>query len=233
MTIARAGLALLATTVLACSPGNHAETKQATPVPSLDPARPLPSPLPAVVARVNGQPIALAQILPLAKTALDRLGTNARDAVVPVVMRSSLEKYVERELLLQEALARKISADAHAVDWAYDQARRGYPDEAAWTGYLATQGTVPQEFRAELRAQQTIAALTRQELQAAPIAAWEVRAAYDANPLAFAPKGAQQPPSFEAARADVELALRLSKQGAIMSALVARLREKARIELFL
>jgi hypothetical protein len=233
MTIARVGLSLLAVSFLACSQAKRAEPPKATPSTGADMARPLPNPLPAVVARVNGRPIALAEILPLAKLALTRLPEPEREKSLPSVLRTSLQSYVDRELLLQEALARGLSADRHAVDWAYDQARQRYPDDAAWTDFLARQGATPQSFRAELRAQQTIAALVEQELLMVPVSAEEVRAAYDANPLGFGPAGATTPPSFESVRGDVENALRLSKQGPVLAALAARLRARARVELLL
>lgn len=232
MTTARVGLVLVAASVLACSPVKRAEAPPAATSP-VDPARPLPSPLPAVVARVNGRPITLEQILPLAKLALERMPASERDKDRPAALRQSLDLYVERELLLQEALARGISADRHEVDWAYDQARRGHPEEAEWTAYLATQGVTPQSFRSELRIQKTVAALLLKEILTAPIGADEVRAAYDADPLRFAPKGAQSALPFEEVRGEVEKSLRLAKQGPIAAALVARLRSKARIELLL
>ncbi len=196
MTIARVGLVLLAATAFACSRGKLSETPPATPTatPNADPARPLPSPLPEVVARVNGRPIALQQILPLAKAAFGKLSRSEQEKSLPLVLRNSLDIYVERELLLQEALARGISADTSAVDWAYDQARRDHPGEAAWMAFLQKQGSTPESFRAELRVQKTIAALIEQEVRTAPIPAQDVRAAYDENPFDFGPAGARTPP---------------------------------------
>jgi hypothetical protein len=206
---------------------------QATPTPTADPARPLPSPVPSVVARVNGRPIALTQILPLAKGALARLPRSEQDKNKPAVLRMSLERHVERELLLQEALARGIRADSRRVDWAYDRARQDHRDEVAWKEHLAGEGWTPESFRAELRAQQTIAALLEKEILAAPIRAEEVRAAYEADPRAFGPAGAEAPPRFEDVYAQVERSVRLSKQGPIAAAFVERLRARARIELLL
>ncbi len=233
MTIARAGLVLLAVSVSACSQGQRAETPRAVPTASADPSRPLPSPVPEIVARVNGRPITLAQIVPLAKAALGRVPPSGREGHKPAALRMGLDVYMERELLLQEALARGIKADARAVDWAYDQARRSHPDEAAWAAYLAQEGATPDSFRADLRIQHTIAALIQDEVLATPVTADEIRAAYDANPLGFAPAGAQTPPSLDSVHGEVEAAVRRAKQGQVAAALVARLRSKARIELLL
>lgn len=178
------------------------------PTPSPSPAntdlgRPLPSPVPEVVARVNGQPIRIGQILPIAKSELDRVSEADRDRKRPEVVRRALEQYVDRELLLQEALARGVRADSRQVDWAYDQIRREHADEKAWEEYLAQQGMDPQSFKAELRAQHTVAALVEQEVRAFPV-----------------PEAA-------------EAAVREGQRKAIHDALLGRLRGKARIELLL
>jgi hypothetical protein len=172
------------------------------PNAALDAARPLPSPVPEVVARVNGQPVRVEQILPLAKAELDRLADDQRDAKKPEVVRHALQLYVDRELLLQEALARGIRADAAGVDWSYDQLRREHPDEADWRDFLAKQGLDPQAFRTELRAQQTVKALVEQEVGRA--------------------LGGETDPARHA-----------EKLAEVQQALLARLRAKARIELFL
>jgi hypothetical protein len=169
---------------------------------ALDPARPLPSPIPDVVARVNGQPIRIYQILPMAKAELDRVSVAERDQRKPEVVRHALQQYIDRELLLQEALARGIQADSRTVDWAYDQLRREHADEDAWREFLAGQGMDPQSFRAELRTRHTVAALLDQELD-------------------------------RALGAEADPAARQQKQAEVQEALLARLRAKARIELFL
>jgi hypothetical protein len=165
MSATRAALAILVLLPAACS-----REPSAAPSPSsvaADPSRPLPSPLPDVVARVNGQPIRIHQILPMAKAELDRVSVADRDRKKPEALRHALQRYVDRELLLQEALARGVEADSREVDWAYDQMRREHADEAAWEEFLAGQGMDPQSLRAELRSQRTVAALLDQEARGA------------------------------------------------------------------
>jgi len=159
MDTTRAAVALLVLLPAACSRGPAAAPSSA----AADPARPLPSPVPEVVARVNGQPIRIQQILPMAKAELDRVSVADRDRKKPEVLRHALQRYVDRELLVQEALARGVEADSRDVDWAYDQMRREHPDEKAWEEFLAGQGMDPKTFRTELRTQQTVAALLEQE----------------------------------------------------------------------
>ena len=195
--VARAVPVLLVLVLAACSgpAGSRSEA-------ALDPARPLPSPVPDVVARVNGQPIRIYQILPMAKAELDRVSVPERDKRKPEVVRHALQQYIDRELLLQEALARGIQADSRDVERDYDQLRLEHADEEAWRDFLAGQGMDPQSFRAELRARHTVAALLHQELDRALGA------------------GADPP-------------ARQQKQAEVEQALLARLRAKARIELFL
>jgi hypothetical protein len=194
--------ALAAAVLLALAGCSRPAGSPAASPAALDPARPLPSPIPDVVARVNGQPIRIHEILPMAKAELDRASVAERDKKKPEVVRHALQQYVDRELLLQEALARGIQADSRAVDWAYDQLRREHGDEDAWKDFLAEQALDPQSLRAELRTRHTVAALLDQELD-------------------------------QALGAGADPAARQEKQAEVQRALVARLRAKARIELFL
>jgi hypothetical protein len=235
MSAARAGVAgILLVSAIACSQGKPPVPAGGNAAASADPSRPLPNPLPDVVARVDGRAISIWQILPLAKTELDGVPETEREKRRPEVLRRALDTYVERELLLQEALSRGIQADARAVDWSYDQMRREHADESEWRSFLGMRGYAsPQSFRAELRIRQTIDALVGQEVAGFPIPAEAIRAAYTADPSRFAPRGAASPPPFESVRGQVEAALRQAGRDAIVAGLLARLRARARIELLL
>jgi len=231
---ARVVAALVGMLLCACSrPGGRAA---ATPSPSPtaeDPARPLPSPVPSVVARINGQAIYLAQIVPIAKEELERVPLTERDGNKPLVLRRALGRYIERELLFQEAVARGIEADARAVGWAYDQARRQHRDEKGWEDYLTGRGMDARSFRTELRVQKTVDALLDDEVRRFEVPeAWS-RSAYDADPAAFAEPGDKAPPSFEKVRGRIEEAIRAERRGAILGDLLTRLRARAQIETFL
>jgi hypothetical protein len=210
-------------------PSPTAVASAATP----DPRRPLPLPLPEVVARVNGHEILMRQILPIAKSTLDKWKDDEREQHKPEALRSALERYVDRELLLQEAIERGISADTRKVEWAYDQIRQEHPDDREWTAFLLLQGLDPGSFKAELRAQHTVAALLADEARSYPVSEQEARAAYEANPMAYAPAGASAPPGFDAVRDRVEASVRQSQLQEVQKQLLARLRARARIERFL
>ena len=229
MTPTRAAVTILGLLLTGCS---GAPAPSPSPA-AADPGRPLPNPVPEVVARVNGQPIRIGQILPIAKSKLDRVLVADRERKKPEVLRRALEQYVDRELLLQEALARGMKADTRQVDWAYDQMRREHGDEKAWAAFLAEQGLDAQSFRAELRAQHTVAALVEQEVRTSPVTEAAARAAFEADPEAFGGEGKGSPPAFEVVRAEVEASVRQGQRTSILDALLGRLRGKARIELLL
>lgn len=235
MTARRAAIAIVWTiSALACSPGAAPQGAAASPSASpADPGRPLPSPVPEVVARVNGQAIRIGQILPVAKAQIERVTLGERSRRKPEILRAALAQYVERELLLQEALARGISADTASVQRAYDQMRRDHPDEREWAEALAKQALDPQSVKDELRSQQTVAALLQNEIATAPVSESEAREVWSSAPERFAPAGTTAPPAFEAVRGQVEAQVRQSRRDAIAAALLARLRAKARIEIFL
>jgi predicted transcriptional regulator len=129
------------------------------------------------VARVNGRPIRIQQILPMAKAALDRVSVAERDRKKPDVLRRALLEYVDRELLLQEAIARGVQADSREVDWVYDQMRREHADDRAWSDFLAGQGMDAPSLRVELRARHTVDALLDREAAGRPAERAEVQAA--------------------------------------------------------
>lgn len=167
------------------SPGLSSPTPEPGGPPLIDRVTPLPSPIPDIVARVNGQPIHLRQIVALAREGLDKSRDRERDK--PGAMRQAMHQYVVRELLLQEALARQITADPAALDQSYDDLRLRYRGDKAWADYLAAQGHTPQTFKEELRIRQTVQALLTQESLKVEVKEEEARAylAANSNPFGF------------------------------------------------
>lgn len=218
----------------ACSgapPPDEASASAARPTP--DPSRPLPLPLPDVVARVNGQEIRIQQILPLARVVLDKLPASDREDRKPEALRRALDDYVSRELLLQEALARGISADTRAVEMSFDMIHAEHPDEKDWQAFLTEQAMDAQTLKAELRVQHTVAALIAEEVRSWPVPEALAREAFAANPKGFGAAGATTAPTFAAVREEVEDAVRRQRVDEIQAELVARLRARAKIELYI
>jgi peptidyl-prolyl cis-trans isomerase C len=177
------------------------------------------------VARVNGRPIYLRQIVALAREGLEKSEDREKDK--PGALRQSMQQYVVRELLLQEALARRLSADEAALERSYDALRLRYREEEEWAKYLAAQGHTPQSFREDLRVQQTVQALVTNVSLEVGVSEEEARAYLAANPDAFGlgerltvsrilasvPEGTSAGPRAQA-RVRAELALARIRKGA-------------------
>jgi parvulin-like peptidyl-prolyl isomerase len=138
------------------------------------------------VARVNGDPIRLQQVLGLAKKGLRDSKDRQRD--MPGAVRQAMHQYVVRELLLQEAMARGVAADTKRVEAVYDHVRAGFKDEARWLESLAEQGLDAQSYRQEVRIQETVNALLAKVGQGITVSDEEVAAFFAANPRAVDPR---------------------------------------------
>ncbi len=200
--------------------------------PPEDPARPLPSPLPEVVARIDGQPVLFAQIVPMARREMEADGEAYEESDRNRAVRRALRRYIDRELLFQEARSRGIRADQRALDWAYDQARREHPGERAWVAFLAKEGLDPKSFKTEMRVQHTVSALLRAEAGELPVSDDEARSAYEADSAEFVGPGETAPP-FDDVAEEVKTILRQRKLDEVTNRLLERLRARARIETFL
>jgi parvulin-like peptidyl-prolyl isomerase len=147
-------------------------------------SKPLPSPVPSVAARVNGQAIPLRNVA-LAARQLGG-GKVPEDKTAPL-LREAMYKLITRELLFQEARARRLGADEKAMEQAYNEARVPYQDDSAWREFLFKQGFDEQTFRAELRIQYTVKSLLDQEAALVPDLATEpeMRDFYGTHPESF------------------------------------------------
>jgi parvulin-like peptidyl-prolyl isomerase len=172
---------LAALAVLLASPACSRGPAGPAPAPSsTDPSRPLPSPIPDVVARINGQPVHFISIVPLAKTTLD--AAPDREKARPTVLRAALDRYIGRELLFQEALTRGLQSDDAMIAKAYNQARLEHPDEQDWDDILRRQGLDQATFRTELRVQATLARLAEEEAsKVAPVSDEDAEAYYNSH----------------------------------------------------
>ena len=153
--------------------------------PEIDRVTPLPSPLPEVAARVNGQPIVLRMVRLLAEQGAPP--GKAPGNPEPGAYRQALQQAIIRELLFQEALKRNVAADDALVEQAYNEARVRFKDDKAWAAMLAGQGLDPQSYRAELRVHQTIQKLLGQVADEARVQATDQEAMtfYESHPAVF------------------------------------------------
>jgi peptidyl-prolyl cis-trans isomerase C len=185
VAVPRRLLPVLLSALVACARG-AAPGAGASPLPPpIDGGTPLPDPLPKIAGKVNGQTIPTAYVEIIAKRLLEESGGRTEDR--PFAYRRALQQLIVRELLLQEALARNIKADDARVEAAYNEARVPYPDDRAWLSFLADQGMDADAFRHEIRAQQTVAALTQAEAAqvGSDVSDKQAREFYEAHPERF------------------------------------------------
>ena len=150
--------------------------------PAIDRVTPLPSPLPEVAARVNGQPVETLSVRVFAS----RAGALAKDKE-PGAYREALQHFIVRELLFQEAVRQGLKADDRVLEQKYDEAHLPHKDEAEWSQFLRRQGLDAQTFRAELRVQYTIQALLQKLSAQAPaqVSDEEAQRFFTGNPDRF------------------------------------------------
>ena len=225
---------LAALTALACRGPAPTPSPSPSVSPSADPTSPLPSPLPDILARVNGQPILARQVVPYAKRLYDRLERpkgkdDPREAEKPRILRQALRDYIDRELLLQEAVARGLQADDRTVQYAYDRARVDHPDEQDWVTFLASTGFEPQSYKAEIRAQATIHLLLDRAAEEITVTDEDARMFYDAAPQEFPPPEGK-PADYDTVKEQVKARLREERRPRIVERVLADLRAQARIE---
>lgn len=211
-----------------------------TPAPSATPAdlmRPLPSPLPAVAGRVNGEDIPIRNVAIMVEESiqLGRLEEKRRNELY----RLALDQLIRRELLLQEAGARGVKADDLQVQRAYDGMRGQHKDEAAWNEFLRRRGLDDNALRAELRVRHTVQALLEREARERPLSATdeEARALYDATGASqFGGAGGASPgvkPPFEQVKEQARQEVVRRKHLEAAERYVESLKARAKIEKFL
>jgi peptidyl-prolyl cis-trans isomerase C len=181
---------------LACSKGpspapsgsaspSPSASPSAAPAPEADANRPLPQPLPDVAARVNGREIPVKTIVSIVEPAV-QAGRVTQDRR-PAAYRQTLDQLVMRELVMQEAQARKIAPDESVVERDYKQTRSQFKSEKEWKAFLAGSGFDEKTFRGELRTRNIVDACVRQEAEKLPQAVTDAEAKtfYDQNPAMF------------------------------------------------
>jgi hypothetical protein len=180
---------------------------------------------------VNGTPIPLrhARII-VEQTFKGQTPTAAQKAAE---YRRAVDQLVVREMLRQEAAARKIEPDEGAVGRLQRQLRSEYPDPKAFKAFLATQGLDEKTLRAELRTRTAVEALVKQEAEKIPatVPEAEARAYYAMNQSLF--ESAGRPLPFEEVRERITGQIVTFRRQEALNALLVRLRAAGRVETFI
>ena len=191
----------------------------------------LPETLPEVIATVNGTPIPLRHARIIVETAL---GPQApTPAARALEYHRAMEQLIVRELLRQEAEARKIQPDAAAVERVRQQVRSEHATEADYAKFLADKGLDEKSFREELRVRNVVEKVVKAETETVPatIPEPEARQYYASNQHLF--ESAGRPLPFEEVRERVQQQVVTFKRQEALNALLVRLRSSARIEKFI
>lgn len=219
-----------------CAGGPPSPTPAPEAVTEAQKLRPLPSPLPLVAARVNGQEISIRNVAIRVHESIElgKVSESRRNAL----FREALDDEIERELLFQEAQRRGVTADTLAVQRAYDRLRGHYPNDEEWKGFLRSRSLDDDAYRLELRIRFTAEALLAAEAAGHQVSATdeEARALYDGTPAeAFLEKGAspQPKPPFENVREFMLGEVRQQKHRAASQRFIDSLKTKAKIEKYL
>ena len=197
---------------------------------------PLPSPFPAVAARVNGEPIPIRNVAIMVEESIElgRVPEARRNALY----REALDQLIRRELLLQEAQARGVKADDLEVQRAVRPDARPPPGRAGLEGFLKSRSLTDDLLRTELRVRHTVQALLEAEIAQHPVSVSddEIRALYDATDASkFHPEGATPAPKppLEAVVEPLRQDLLRRKHEEAGERFVESLKARAKIEKFL
>jgi peptidyl-prolyl cis-trans isomerase C len=135
--------------------------------PSQPPAvRPMPAQLPAILAKVNGEPIERWEIENAVKRVEARAGGPMPADKRDEVLRGVLDQLVDYHLLAQESRARKFEVTAADVEARMSQMRRGFPDEDAFKQGVAAQGLTVEQLQRQARTDLEISKLLDAEVNA-------------------------------------------------------------------
>jgi parvulin-like peptidyl-prolyl isomerase len=120
---------------------SHPATPEGPPVAAV------PADLPPVLARVNGEPIERWEL----QQALEEIETIAAHPIVASerdrIIRGVVDRLIGHHLAAQQARAQKLGASSAEVDASVAEAKREFPDQAAFEQALAGAGSSLEQFR--------------------------------------------------------------------------------------
>jgi peptidyl-prolyl cis-trans isomerase C len=153
-----------------------------TPSP---PVKPVPATLPQVVARVNGEPITLAEFQQSLREYEERAGAvmpDTRDRIY----RGVLDDMVAFRLLSAELKTRKMDVDSAKLEAAMGELRSRFPNETAYRQALVEQKMTVEQLRERTRTTLLINDLLEQEVgKSVSVKPSDVATYYEQNPSRF------------------------------------------------
>jgi len=169
----------------ASEPGSGAATPAAqTPPP--ESAKPVPTQLPEVLARVNGEAISKSDFEDAIRTAEQQAGTPVPPDQRDRVYRQILDQMIGYKLLTQESKARKVNIPDADVEARIISLKQQFPTEDAFKQALAQRHMTVEQIKADARQNLAISKLVDDEI--APkvaVKAEDVQSFYQQNPQNF------------------------------------------------
>jgi peptidyl-prolyl cis-trans isomerase C len=149
-------------------------------------AKPMPAQLPDVIARVNGESIAKADLEKAIKNVEARAGrpvpTEERDRVY----RGVLDQLIAYRLLIQETKTRKIEVPDAEVDARLAEIKKQFPSEEVFKQQLTQQSMTVEKLREDARSDMCVAKMLDAEVNnSVAITPQDVSAFYEKNPDKF------------------------------------------------
>jgi peptidyl-prolyl cis-trans isomerase C len=191
----------MAAAVAGCSndssaPKTEAPTPAATsppasalpPVAGLAPAvaQPVPTELPDVIARVNGEDITKTEFENAVRTIEVDAGGPVPSSDRDRILRGVLNQLIGYKLLLQESRTRSVTVTEAEVEARFGEVRKQFPSDDAFRKMLESRRMTIQQIRAELRNEMVVKRLLEAEVAPrAGVGDDEVKAFYDGNPKQF------------------------------------------------
>lgn len=183
----RFGIAcLMASFAAASCESPRASTVGAAKAPAPQTAAALPKDLPAILARVNDEPIQRWEVESAIRE-IEFLNVHPVPAAErDEFFRTVLDRIIGHHLVAQEARARKLQISDAEVDEDVARMRQEFPSEKAFTDTLATLHTSLDQVRAQRRLSLEVAQLVRTAIApTVSVTEAEVQAYYRANPDRF------------------------------------------------
>jgi peptidyl-prolyl cis-trans isomerase C len=162
-----------------------------TPAPA---PKPVPTELPAIIARVNGEEIGRAEFEQTVHNVQLRAGRPVPAEQRDQVFRGVLDDMIAMRLLKQEVLRRQLTATEAELAAAVKQLRQQFASEAAFSQALKAQKMTLDQLRDETRTQLLVSKMLDKEIgPQVAVKPADVSAFYEKNPERF-----QQPEAVHA-----------------------------------
>ncbi|MEQ1758892.1 MAG: peptidylprolyl isomerase [Vicinamibacterales bacterium] len=148
--------------------------------------KPVPTELPEVIARVNGENITRTQFEQAVQTVERQNGASVPPDQRDRVYRGVLEQLISFRLLIQETKARNLTVADAEVDARMAQIKGQFPSEEAFTQTLAQQKMTPEQLKADARSEMLVTKMLQTEVEPkVAISPVQVQEFYSNNPDRF------------------------------------------------